>query len=70
MKTRLVKVEDLWPGDVVIARRPGAYTGMPSRLANIEAAGEEARCARLHFDRDEFEFNIVVRWDELAEVVG
>lgn len=27
-------VEDLWPGDLIIARRPGGYTGMPHRFVD------------------------------------
>lgn len=67
--SKQVTVDDLWPGDVIIARRPGAYCGLPSRVSYVERE-DKPHLARIHLDRDGYEFSLITRWDEIAEVVG
>ena len=65
--SKQVAVEDLWPGDVVLARRPGGYLGMPCRVARIEP--EASYLVRLHLERGGFEFSLRTCWNEVAELV-
>lgn len=39
MNTVNVTIEDLWPGDVIITRRPGWYTGIRCRFSYAEQKG-------------------------------
>jgi len=63
-------VADLWPGDVVVATRPGGYTGMPSRVVSLEEREVCGGQRRVFIDlaREGFEFTVMVAgWDTPVE---
>ncbi len=47
MKTHVVTVDELWPGDVIIVRRPGGFTGTPHKLLDVRQGGRYLECASL-----------------------
>lgn len=47
-----VTVEDLWPGDVILVRRPGGYSGSPHRLLDVRQGGRVLACVSLDGERE------------------
>jgi hypothetical protein len=64
-----VAVEDLWPGDHIIARRPGGYTGMPCRVSHTEESSAGRARVRLVSGLGT-EFDVFADWKEPVELVG
>lgn len=60
-----VTVEELWPGDIILVRRPGGYCGSPHRLLDVRQEGRVLACASLD---GESEF-IVIAPDGYATAV-
>ena len=62
------KVADLWPGDVVVARKPGMMFGIPRRVQAIEVVEDAAPDpVRGDLMRIEFaDFSVIARETEDA----
>lgn len=70
--TKSVLLEDLWPGDVIIARRPGGLTGMPHRCLSLEERDGHV-FVRLESLSSPLEFEVLTPsgWrTEVEQVVG
>jgi len=64
-------VEDLWPGDIIIARRPGGYTGMPYRFVDARQGNGNLVMVRIvSLDGEkEYEVPAFEGWGERVERV-
>lgn len=62
-------VEDLWPGDVIVARRPGGYQGTPHRFVDTRPGYDGTvivKLSSLEGDR-EFEAVAIDGWSTSVE---
>lgn len=72
MNTETVALIDLWPGDVILARRPGGYCGMPHRFVDTRRGHSDGvvvvKLVSLDGER-EFEVLAMNGWEEAVERV-
>lgn len=56
--TENVTLEDLWPGDVIIARRPGGYYAEPHRFIDTRRGCDECLLVKVSSLDGEFQFEV------------
>jgi len=59
-------VEDLWPGDVIIATQPGSYIGRPSRFSHVEPL-KSPDMVRVHLSHGDYEFTVMASLNERVQ---